>query len=102
MSCLAINYDGQQILFANKTPLFFYLTTEKLNSTQPKVVCCKRIALVESRGCAVKESQVSSGELIFLSELGSKSSSSAEVKLEQFYLGLNRGHVSYTILPLIG
>ena len=37
-------------------PLFFYLTTEKLNSTLPKVVCCKRTALVESRGCAVEDS----------------------------------------------
>ena len=37
-------------------PLFFYPTTDKLNSILPKVVCCKRTVLVESRGCAVEES----------------------------------------------
>ena len=48
------------------------------------------------------KAELAQDEVIFLSELGSRSSSSAEVKLKQLYLGLNRGHVSYTILPLIG
>ena len=44
----------------------------------------------------LEESLASSGELVLKYVLGSK------MKLGQLYLGLNRGHVSYAILPLIG
>ena len=49
----------------------------------------------------LEESWASSGELVLKCVLGSKEKSE-RVKVGQLYLGLNRGHVSYTILPLIG